>query len=72
MSEQRASYPAAAMLRSNADSREVGGIVLLDHDKRKTHDLARFGNDAVAQRSRLVQQVFKCVLGVIIAISETA
>ena len=70
--EQALGNFASPVFRGNADGREMCGVVFVDHHKRKTNHFRRRRHHAIAQCSRLVQQIFKRVLCVVVALTKTS
>src|SRR5436190_8700800 len=62
---------AAAVLGRDADGRQVGGVVLVDHDEGESYHFAAVGDRAIAQRLWLVQKIVESVLCIVISIAKT-
>lgn len=72
MAEQPCGDAPLPVLGSDADGRQMSGVVLVDHDKCKTDQFALRRDHPIAQSLWLIEQIFKSVFCIVIAVSETA
>src|SRR5258706_14852696 len=72
MFEQAPGNLAAAVLRGDADRRQMRGVVFVYHHKGKADQLIQRCHHAVAQCPRFVQKILKSVFRVVIAARKAA